>query len=303
MNSSSSHNLSTHMSARRSRSVRRGFTLIEVMVVLAIAAVVTSITVSGFRSLTDGNQRTTCQTNMSQLYASLRLYAADEGGAFPYYNRDQEDDTNNDDGRGIGLWALYTFPLETDADKLAPVQPAPDSKPIERYLRSANVLHCPADFDAELEDGTTVNRESLFLPDPDTPTQRIYNPDYISYHSFDNGTPDDNGDDVSLYASFRLDRDDPKPTSVSGLERWRRQLLHYDDDTFINRRPTDDTVVTWCPWHRGVRDFDNVLFYDGSIQILPRLQTIEDGVATNASCAEAADDCLEGSDRRPVDPK
>jgi hypothetical protein len=189
---------------------------------------------------------------MSQLYASLRLYAADEGGAFPYYNRDQEDDTSNDDGRGIGLWALYTFPLETDADKLAPVQPAPDSKPIERYLRSANVLHCPADFDAELEDGTTVNRESLFLPDPDTPTQRIYNPDYISYHSFDNGTPDDDGDDVSLYASFRLDRDDPKPTSVSGLERWRRQLLHYDDDTFINRRPTDDTVVTWCPWHRGV---------------------------------------------------
>ncbi|HEX8234941.1 MAG TPA: type II secretion system protein [Abditibacteriaceae bacterium] len=263
MKSSSPHNLSTRKAARRSYGSRRGFTLIEVMVVLAIAAIVTSITVSGFRSLTDGNRRTTCQTNMSQLYASLRLYAADEGGGFPYYDGSKSGIGPSDGERGIGLWTLYTFPSNADADELAPVAPDPGSKPLERYLRSAKVLHCPADLDTG-----TINRTSLIIPDPNNSTQKIYNRNYLSYHAFDNGTPSDTSDDDQLYQSSRLvNRTDPN---------WRRQLLHYDNNVFVNRPPTDDTVVMWCPWHRGVRDFDNVMFYDGSVQIIPRQQNIDD---------------------------
>jgi prepilin-type N-terminal cleavage/methylation domain-containing protein len=298
MKSSFQHNLSTPQ-GRRSRDVRRGFTLIEVMVVLAIAAVVTSITLSGFRSLTDGHRRTTCQTNMSQLYASLRLYAADEGGAFPYFDNKKRGTGATDTERNIGLWALYTFPSDKDVDELPDV----GDKPIERYVRNAGVLHCPADQDIEDEDGETINRTSLLIPDPDDSTKKIYNTEYMSYHFFDNGTPD-NDDDEYLYQPLRLDKDDPKPTSGVELERWRRQLLHYDDGDFVNRPPTDNTVVTWCPWHRDVRDFDNVLFYDGSVQILPRMQALEDGSGTKGSCATLdPDDCVAGADRKPLAPK
>jgi type II secretory pathway pseudopilin PulG len=256
------------------------------MVVLAIAAVVTSITVTGFRSLTDGNRRTTCQTNMSQLYASLRLYAADEGGVFPYFNPENDDDSNRDDGRGIGLWALYTFPSDQDPDKLAPVEPLPsdalgDSKPIDRYLRSAKVLHCPADTDVQLEGGTTLNRTSLIIPDPDNEARKIFNREYMSYHSFDSGTPEDPTDDERAYQSMRTT--DWGAVGSAQRDLWKRQLLHRvpdnagpggnDSDSDLDviiRPPTDDTIITWCAWHRGVRDYDNVLFYDGSIQILPR---------------------------------
>jgi type II secretory pathway pseudopilin PulG len=273
--------------------------LIEVMVVLAIAAVVTSITVSGFRSLTDGNRRTTCQTNLSQVYASLRLYAADEGGAFPYYDGTRPE-TRGDDDRNIGLWALYTFPSSADVDEL----PAVGAKPIERYLRSANVLHCPADEDTEDSNGDPIIRSSLIIPDPDDATRKIYNPEYLSYHSFDSGTPGDKGDDVPLYRSIRMaEKSDPKPTSAAGLEKWKRQLLHYDRGDFINRPPTEDTVVTWCPWHRGARDFDNVLFYDGSIQVLPRMQRLENDSGTNDTCTDLGTDCVEDADRKPLAPK
>jgi hypothetical protein len=228
---------------------------------------------------------------MSQLYASLRLYAADEGGVFPFFDGTKDDATNGDDGRGIGLWALYTFPSNTDSDKLAPVDPVGDSKPIDRYLRSAKVLHCPADDDVDLADGTTLNRTNLIIPDPDDATRKIFNRSYLSYHAFDSGTPEDYTDDERLYQPTRTS--DWGTIGSPEREQWKRQLLHKADgpdadsepDAVI-RPPTSDTVVTWCAWHRGVRDVDNVLFYDGSIQILPRDQ-----------------DGKTGWERTPSDPK
>jgi type II secretory pathway pseudopilin PulG len=164
--------------------------LIEVMVVLAIAAVVTSITVSGFRSLTDGNRRTTCQTNMSQIYASLRLYAADNANQVPYYNP-----RGTTGEKSIGLWALYAFPRTSDNDNIAPKT---ENKPVDLYLRSAKVLHCPADLDVK---SASAIQSTVPVFQPDDPTQ--YNRGYLSYQTFDNGTPDDDTDDVYLYDPMR----------------------------------------------------------------------------------------------------
>jgi prepilin-type N-terminal cleavage/methylation domain-containing protein len=279
MKRSSLHNLSTRRATRSFARTPRGFTLIEIMVVLAIAAVVTGITVSGFKSLTENHRRTTCQANMSQLYASLRLYGADHDSKFPYY----DPRTTTEGEKGIGLWALYTFPRVStpakDDDNDYPAKrnngnPAQD-KPIELYLRNAKVLHCPAD-DAD-------THETLYqMPDPDD-DQAPYDPNainlkYLSYQFFDNGTPSDTTDDEYLYQPIRTNDWGPSATSTQ-REDWKRQLLHYHDadndnvnerNEFVARPPASDTVVTWCPWHRGSRDFDTVLFYDGSIQVLPR---------------------------------
>jgi hypothetical protein len=136
----------------------------------------------------------------------------------------------------------------------------------------------------------------------------------MSYHVFDNNTPNDLDDDENLYLPIRTT---VRGTSSTSRERetWQRQLLPAlpddsggtDPDSLaevVNRPPTGDTVVTWCPWHRGMRDFDNVLFYDGSIQILPRTQQLEDNNGTNASCATLAPgDCVAGADRKPTAPK
>jgi prepilin-type N-terminal cleavage/methylation domain-containing protein len=251
--------LKRHASTRARR--RSGFTLIEIMVVLVIAAIISSIIVAGFSSLTSGNRRTQCQTNMSQIYAALRLYAADEG-AFPPYGGDtavmQNDDTDGaSDGRGIGLWALYTFPRKdydtpanSDPDKISYAKDENNPRnvmPIETYLRKVNALHCPSDKDGD--------RKSPFLAESGGITE--FNPGFLSYQLKD---PDSG---QQTYKTVRVVSPSSDPDKL-------RQLQSFDD---APRTPPTDTVVFWCPWHRDEgRDRDIVLFYDGSIQSIDRKQ-------------------------------
>jgi hypothetical protein len=57
-------------------------------------------------------------------------------------------------------------------------------------------------------------------------------------------------------------------------------------------------VVTWCRHHRYIRDYDNVLFFDGSVQYLPKDQ---DNINPNsADCAvDAVKPILTGAERKP----
>lgn len=234
--------MSTHRASRRNAAFRKGFTLIEILVVLAIAAIITSITVGGFKEMSAGNKRVSCQSNLAQIYQSCRMYAADEGGKFPFFATVAGTTVNQTAcpigmNSGIGLWALYTFPNSGFS--------APDpTRPIERYIRSAKVLHCPSDVD-------TAHGNLMVSPS-------VYNLDYLSYQSCDDTTP--------TYASVRT-------TSTSDPALWKKQLMHFNTTTNttspVPRPPDDKTIVTWCRFHRGSRNMDNVLFYDGSVQLLP----------------------------------
>ena len=102
-----------------------GFTLVELLVVLAVVAIVSSISFGAFKSISEGNKRTSCQSNLQQIYKSVRLYSQDFEGRLPYLN--ENGDPNMPDNSpagpapylptgigstpkgGIGLWSLYTF--------------------------------------------------------------------------------------------------------------------------------------------------------------------------------------------------
>jgi prepilin-type N-terminal cleavage/methylation domain-containing protein len=240
-------------SATRAGFGARGFTLIELMVVLAVAAIVSAITLGGFKEMREGNKRVSCQTNLSQIYQAARLYAADEGGKLPFYTNDC---AATPTVSGIGLWSLYTFPKSqaiADFSTIAPVGTAP----IERYLRSAKSLHCPSDI--------ADDREQLY---DDPANKTTFNPKYLSYQVCDDGgeVPSTSGG-TPTYSSVRTTATD------DSTGPWKRQLLHYKDATltdFVSRQPTGDTIVTYCIFHRHERGMDNVLFYDGSIQLLAK---------------------------------
>lgn len=209
---------------------RSGFTLVEITVVLAIAAVVTAITVGGFKELTASNRRIACQTNLVQIYQACRLYASDEGGGFPYYDPSRLRSTTN---KNLGLWTLYTF-SETPA--LFNNLPLVGAKPIDRYIRNSRTLHCPADAE---HDGLYADANK---------TQ--FNRDYLSYQTTDD-IPDmaNVGMTVSVatYQPFSMAK--PATTDVPATKKWRRQLLAYDaltDQAPQRRLPAEDTVVTWC---------------------------------------------------------
>jgi prepilin-type N-terminal cleavage/methylation domain-containing protein len=247
---------SARQSSGRARR-RGGFTLIELLVVISIAAVVSAITLGGIMQLGANNKRITCQSNLAQIYKAARLYMQDEG-AFPYRNTSVAAD-NLPDEPNIGLWALYAFPGPDPINPAGPLVPRVDG-PRERYVRSAKVLHCPAD-DAD-DNGTLIKQG----PAPDK--IEYFNPEYLSYQKLD-----PNNVTVSSYESIR--------TTDSASGNWNRQLLHFEPNGAnvkrVFRSPSDNTVVTWCPFHRtgtGGRNFDNVLFYDGSVQLIPSEQRV-----------------------------
>lgn len=244
----------------------RGFTLVEMMVVLAIAAILSGILFSGFGTVKEGNRRTSCQSNLSAIYQASRLYAADSGGAFPYYNPNSAG-FGTQPQPGIGLWALYTLP-----DKSNPSIPSTDSNaPTGLYLRNVNALHCPDD------DFNRGGTESSILYSGLTANTHVYNPDFLSYQVLDD-------DGVNTYASFRLDGT-------------KRQLLYLNGSGNRVVRPADDTtVVLWCRFHRhldssgatvsGGNNVDNVLFYDGTIQLLPQEQGVLDTSSASNNCTD-----------------
>lgn len=254
-----SRRASTRNTRFHARTARRGgFTLVEILVVLVIAALLMAIVVSGFSSVSANNRRVSCQTNMTQIYAALRLYAADADGKFPYYGgKDGAMQTDTSGLRGIGLWALYTFPSNASSDKLGAAKDdgnPKNVKPVEVYLRKVGALHCPAD-----DDKTHI---SLFGTVTGNVTE--YNEKYLSYQVTD--------DDFGNTQTYKTTRVNGTPTNADD----KRQLLTYASATAVtslSRTPPTDTVVTWCKWHRNSGNKrDIVLFYDGSVQSIDPTQ-------------------------------
>ena len=251
------------------------------MVVLAIAVLVTSITVNGFRELSDSNKRTSCQTNLRQVYQGLRLYMNDEAGGVPLYYPNPGSTTE----RNIGLWALYTYPKDGSPNELAQLAGNNSSalftgsKPVGRYIRNPKVLHCPAGFiDGETNGSIEVDREHLYLDEDRT----TLNPNYLSYQVSDDGpnglgTTFDANKETYLPWRRVTNRSDPN---------WKRQLRPLTGTPALpvaGAQPQDDTIVTWCRWHQVNRGFDNVLFFDGSVQYIQHEQANPNPTATPAT--------------------
>jgi prepilin-type N-terminal cleavage/methylation domain-containing protein len=242
------------MKKREFRSRRQGFTLVELMVVIAIGAMLLAITLGGYRSIATGNQRVSCQTNLTQIYAALRQYSSDYDGFAPYYNPT----TLRSGERGLGLWALYAMPQNGSfRDPASPsssnannLLPGGLKKPIGLYLRNYKQMHCPVDFDNE--ERFDANGEFIQA--------------YFSYQGLDDRGDTNASNDEQTYQSSRV---------LDATNRYfDRQLLRYtsaaaDAQPRSQRSPADNTVVTWCRWHRFQRPIDNVLFYDGVVRPTP----------------------------------
>ncbi len=173
------------------RQNQKGFTLIELLVVLALIAIISAIAFGAFKSVSEGNKRTSCQSNLSQIYKSVRLYAQDYDGNLPYLNEQGDPnmanytDVSATPRGGIGLWSLYTFgkpgfqsPVPYPANGDTNCSPTSVDLPAQvedssqvaagyvgltGYVRSTKIFHCPADnfaHDVEYRD----------LTDKSTPT-------------------------------------------------------------------------------------------------------------------------------------
>ena len=229
----------------RSHSRRGAFSLLELLVVIGIAAFIASLALGGFSSYQGSQRRSTCQSNLVQIYRACRLYANDNDSYPPLL-------TNTTDGRVGGLALLWgrTEPSSNGAI----VRPPIDSS--LSYLKSSSALHCPADVDYK----NTVNPSSPLPTKSDGNGGTVIDPAYLSYQKADK-------DDPTEPTQFTYN---DKRTGQTGDPDFARQLQHFSataPNVVINIPTPSNTVITWCKFHRGLSSKpDNVLFYDGSVK-------------------------------------
>ena len=215
------------------RACRGGFTLTELLVVIGIAVLLMAMAVPVGRSLSEGNRIMTCKAQLRQIGQALKMYHADEGGMPPFYiNADENPDT------------------------ATPYTSHPNAKGLlalydTRYLSKEMTLHCPRDEYTATGDADFF--KSYMIKDDDAAAATELNKfPYLPHRGVWDSTDPDYRRQL-----MRGPTVDPAPNvSVPVVDR--------------NWHPADDTVVTWCPFHRGSVSVGGmgqyqVLFWDGSV--------------------------------------
>jgi prepilin-type N-terminal cleavage/methylation domain-containing protein/prepilin-type processing-associated H-X9-DG protein len=111
------------------RPVHRGFTLLELLVVVALIAVLTGMLLSSVRIVREAANATACASNLRQLQLANATYKSDQGYWMPGY--DVSFSGNNFWIKSRDFLALYTDGKVTDADnnRIPRRQLCPDSRP------------------------------------------------------------------------------------------------------------------------------------------------------------------------------
>lgn len=81
------------------RNQKKGFTLIELMIVIAIIAILAAILVPNFLKARAQGQLTACKSNLKNIGTAAEMYATDNGGRYP---QQETDFTATDAGSGAG---------------------------------------------------------------------------------------------------------------------------------------------------------------------------------------------------------
>lgn len=274
------------------RRTHRGFSLIELLTVIAIIAVLMALIFPVVASVTKRSRQKACAANMHDIAVGLRMYEVDEGGypvvLYGFVNPDES-------GPDMVVTGLYPNWVRSPATFACPNSPVLRTTNLERAMRLAfqdgSGRWQPADY---LTEPIPVNeiRQGTWTLGGKAPPAYPSGARFASGDSYDLAlVPTNNGVWERHYQrQYRplLDLREEDPAAQAGwwdnampanLRRgaYARQLVF--------RQPTDDTLVTICPYHRDYpngwkigdphrpNSRDNALFLDGHVEQTPCSET------------------------------
>jgi prepilin-type N-terminal cleavage/methylation domain-containing protein len=244
---------------------KHGFTLTELLIVLAVIAILVAIAFPVFSRAREQTRQTTCMSQMHAINIRVKLYREDEG-AYPYVivGYAKHPDGNYYTGKG-------------------PFQPLPQPK----YFQSNTDMYCPDNPTTEFRNDERLRGEVLTTaeyPINYIPTRTMLGgifevapllPAYFfRYDSYDIGP--------------RVDKQG-QPVLAGGKPVYE---LHYTQDwTGADRTgpqdapnqlkyphpPEDTTVVCWCTYHAAATKMIPVLMLSGKVKPVPVAEMVIKG--------------------------
>jgi type IV pilus assembly protein PilA len=221
---------------------KRGFTLVEMLVVLGIIALLSAILLPLFKGLRESVYKEQCVANLQKIYHALRMFYLDTG-TYP----EAPITLQNGQVVDLGLLALHSddlVNLVAYGYSGLPLNDPDEARRIlsrkGRYPIFPSEFHCPANIQ---HDKPIVENNGAYYIDP-------YYFDYVSIDPLLG---------VSTYMRVRT-RDNLDPN-------FKKQLYA--------KEPLNSTVITWCYSHRDLDanglprsgSKDIVLFLDGHTEV------------------------------------
>ena len=142
---------------------RRGFTLVELLVVIGIIAVLIGVLLPTLGKARDAANRSACLSNIRQLSNAWIMYANDNKGNLVFAENGSVDDPSNKDKRDG--WVI-----DVPGDPATNTRASVEKGLLWKYVPAAEAYRCPASYDSNNFRSYSINTcmngtPLLFFPD------------------------------------------------------------------------------------------------------------------------------------------